>query len=274
VRRSIIVLATIILAGSTFAAAVGLWVDAEIADEDAFVASSLESFSVEGSYEAIGTSMATKVIDAYPSLELLGATLETLFAALVATEPFEPLLADVATQVYEVAVDGSGAPVLIDLAEYRDVVLESLAAISPDLAARVPAGVFTSFELFGAGELPDASLQIDAMTAVGWLAVVVAMAMVVLLVLFLRRGRLALGSIGAALLVGAGSVAVFIPLGRLAAGWTFTNEAYLVLSQNLYDTLVIPLWQRAWIIGGAGLVLVGIAAVGSVTSSRRSGPGG
>lgn len=273
-RRSIIVLATIILAGSTFAAAVGLWVDAEIADEDAFVASSLESFSVEGSYEAIGTSMATKVIDAYPSLELLGATLETLFAALVATEPFEPLLADVATQVYEVAVDGSGAPVLIDLAEYRDVVLESLAAISPDLAARVPAGVFTSFELFGAGELPDASLQIDAMTAVGWLAVVVAMAMVVLLVLFLRRGRLALGSIGAALLVGAGSVAVFIPLGRLAAGWTFTNEAYLVLSQNLYDTLVIPLWQRAWIIGGAGLVLVGIAAVGSVTSSRRSGPGG
>jgi len=274
VRRSIIVLAVAILAGSTFAAAVGLWADAEIADEEAFVASSLESFAVEGSYGAIGASMAAKVIDAYPSLGLLEATLETLFAALVATEPFEPLLVDVATQVYEVAVDGSGEPVLIDLAEYRDVVLESLAAISPDLAARVPAGVFTSFELFASGELPDASFQIDAMTTVGWLSVIVAMAMVVLLVLFLRRGRLALGSIGTALLVGAGAVAVFIPLGRLAAGWTFSNEAYLVLSQNLYDTLVIPLWQRAWIIGGAGLVLIGVAVIGSVTSSQRRTSGG
>ena len=97
---------------------------------------------------------------------------------------------------------------------------------------------------------------------------------VILLVLFLRRGRLALGSIGTALLVGAGAVAVFIPLGRLAAGWTFSNEAYLVLSQNLYDTLVIPLWQRAWIIGGAGLVLIGVAAIGSVTRSQRRTSGG
>ena len=202
-RRYIIVLAATILAGSTFAAAVGLWVDAEVVDEDAFIASSLESFAVEGSYDAIGASMAAKVIDAYPSLGLLQATLETLFAALVATEPFEPLLVDVATQVYEVAVDGSGNPIVIDLAEYRDVVLASLAAIAPDLAARVPPGVFTSFELFTADELPDASFQIDAMTTVGWIAVVVAMAMVVLLVMFLRRGRLALGSIGTALLVGA-----------------------------------------------------------------------
>ena len=273
-RRYIIVLAATILAGSTFAAAVGLWVDAEVVDEDAFIASSLESFAVEGSYDAIGASMAAKVIDAYPSLGLLQATLETLFAALVATEPFEPLLVDVATQVYEVAVDGSGNPIVIDLAEYRDVVLASLAAIAPDLAARVPPGVFTSFELFTADELPDASFQIDAMTTVGWIAVVVAMAMVVLLVMFLRRGRLALGSIGTALLVGAGAVAVFIPLGRLAAGRTFTNEAYLVLSQNLYDTLVIPLWQRAWIVAGAGLVLVGVAVIGSLTRSRWQTGGG
>lgn len=269
VRRSIIVLAAIILAGSTFAAAVGIWVDSEIADEEAFVSSSLDSFAAEGSYDALGTAMATKVVGVYPSLSLLESTLGTLFAALVATEPFEPLLVDVSAQVYEVSIEGSGEAVLVDLAQYEELVLDSLGAISPELAARVPAGVFTTFELFAPGELTDASSQVELVTAIGWFAVVLAMTMVVLLVLFLRSGRLAATSIGIALAAGAGAIAAFIPIGRTAARDAVTNEAYAVLSGNLYDALVIPLWHRAWLIGGVGLVLIGAGVIGSAARSRR-----
>lgn len=261
VRRTIIVFAALLLAASSFAAMFGLWAESRVVDREAFVESSLVSFGSPGSDEALGEVMASKVVDRYPALALFEGVLRAIFSALVATDEFAPALEDVANEVHAAVIGGTGQPIVIDLAVYEDAIVGSVIDLSPDLAALIPADVFTTFVVFDADEIPDASAAADALVAVAWASVVVAVAMVVLIMLYARDGALAFAAIGGALVIAALGIGLIVPLGRDAAGTSTTSDAYLVLSRNLYDVLVQPLTARAVLVGLAGTAMLIVALV-------------
>lgn len=276
VRRTIIGLATLLLAASSFAAMFGLWAESRVVDREAFVESSLVSFGSPGSDEALGEVMAAKVVDRYPALTLFESVLRVIFSALVATEEFAPALDEVANEVHAAVIGGTGQPIVIDLAVYEDAIIGSVTSLSPELAGLIPAEVFTTFVVFDADEIPDGSAAADVLVAVAWIAVVVAVAMVLLIMLYARDGAVAFAAIGAALVMAALGIGVMVPLGRDIAATSTTSDAYRVLSRNLYDVLVQSLEARAVFVGltGAAMLVVAIVAWSAQRRSRFVTPTG
>ena len=276
VRRTIIGLATLLLAASSFAAMFGLWAESRVVDREAFVESSLVSFGSPGSDEALGEVMAAKVVDRYPALTLFEGVLRVIFAALVATEEFAPALDEVANEVHAAVIGGTGQPIVIDLAVYEDAIIGSVTSLSPELAGLIPAEVFTTFVVFDADEIPDGSAAADVLVAVAWIAVVVAVAMVLLIMLYARDGAVAFAAIGGALVMAALGIGVMVTLGRDIAATSTTSDAYRVLSRNLYDVLVQSLEARAVFVGltGAAMLVVAVVARSAQRRSRFVTPTG
>ncbi|MFO7699644.1 MAG: hypothetical protein R6W79_03430 [Acidimicrobiia bacterium] len=275
-RRTIIGLATLLLAASSFAAMFGLWAESRVVDREAFVESSLVSFGRPGSDEALGEVMAAKVVDRYPALTLFESVLRVIFSGLVATEEFAPALDEVANEVHAAVIGGTGQPIVIDLAVYEDAIIGSVMSLSPELAGLIPAEVFTTFVVFDADEIPDGSAAANVLVVVAWIAVVVAVAMVLLIMLYARDGAVAFAAIGAALVMAALGIGVMVPLGRDIAATSTTSDAYRVLSRNLYDVLVQSLEARAVFVGltGAAMLVVAIAAWSAQRRSRFVTPTG
>lgn len=269
-RRTTIVLATLLLVITAYAATFGLWMRADVADEEAFVDAALVSFQLEGSDDALGDLIAAEVVERFPSLILFEGGLATLFSLLITTEPFRPMRVDVSEQIHQVVLEGVPAPVVVDLADYRDEVLSSIAAISPDLAERIPDGAFTTFVIFDAGELPDASAPVRGVVILGWVSLALALALVALLVLAVRDATISFLAIGFALVVIALALVLITEIARGYVADTATNESYAVLGRNLFDTLVEPLTRRSLVIGGIGAVMIVVAGAIRLASGRRA----
>lgn len=269
-RRMTIVLSTMLLAVSAYTATFGLWVADDVADESAFVEAALISFGREGSDDALGTIVASKVVERFPALTLLGGGLSTLFSVLITTDAFLPLRVDVSEQIHGVVFEGVDAAVVIDLAEYRDEVLGSVAAISPELAERIPEGAFSTFVIYDPGELPDASGAVTVLGTLAWLSLVLALALVAVLVLVERDATVFLVAIGVALGIVALALGVIVIVARSLVGDAAPNDSYVVLGRNLYDVLVEPLVRRAVVMGAIGGVMIVVGVVGRRWRRRRS----
>lgn len=258
-RRMTIVLATMLLAVSSYVATFGLWAAADVADRESFVDSALVSFQREGSDDALGELVAGKVIERFPALGLLQGPLSSLFSALITTEAFRPARVDVSEQIHAVVIEGADGPVLIDLADYRDDVLASVQAISPDLADQIPDGAFSTFTIYDAGELPDASGAIGVVTTLGWLSLVLVLGLVGLLVLSQRNASVFLRAIGTGLAVAAAALFLIALVAGRYVGTAAPSDAYAVLGRNLYEVLVSPLRSRAVVIGVIGAVMLAVS---------------
>ena len=268
-RRTTIVLATVLLALTAFVATLGLWVRADVADEAAFVEAALVSFQAEGSDDALGELIAAKVVEGFPSLLIFQGGLETLFSLLITTDPFLPMRVDVSEQIHRVALDGESAPVVVDLAEYREEVLTSVAAISPELADRIPDGAFRTFVIFEEGDLTDSSTPVTVSVILGWLSLILALAIVGWLVLAVRDIPVSFAAIGVALVVAAVALLLFSVLGGDYVSDTASNASYAVLRRNLFDVLIEPLRWRALMIGGIGVVMIAVAVTVRLVGRRR-----
>lgn len=266
-RRITIVLATMLLAVTAYAATFGLWAAAEVADEDSFVESAIASFDRPGSDDALGEVVAIKVVERFPALSLFGGTLSSLFSALVTTDAFLPARADVSRQVYATMFEDASRPVVIDLADYREEVLESVAAIAPNLVELIPDAAFGTFVIFEAHELPDVSRAAGSMATLGWGALIVSLLIVSLLVLVPRDPAVSLLAIGIALMVVAAALWAIVTIASGYVGDAAPSQAYSVLAKNLYHVLVEPLVTRVRVIGVAGIVMTALG----VTLGLRSG---
>ena len=269
-RWLILILATALLAVAAYVAVFGLWVGAEIQDQEAFVSSALESFDRPGSDDALGAIIAAELVEESPALEPVESVLAALFSVLITTEPFEPLRIDVARQVHEVVVGGSQDAVVADLAAYQDVVLETVAAISPGLVDLIPESAFRTYVIIDPGELPDGSAAVATVSTFGWLSLVLAVALAGLLVVITRDGRVFFVAIGVALLVAAGLIGVVVLGSSSAAEAVIPFEGSAALAENLSDVLVEPLVGRALLIGVMGAVMVLAGTVARMVGSGRS----
>ena len=269
-RRIIIVVGTLVLAMAIYAANFAFWAEDAVIDEEAFVDAAMTSFTREGSYPALGEIITAKVIASYPSLVVIEGTLVSLFASVAAAEPFQPALEDVSSQVHAVIVDGDRAPITIGLAPYRDLVVSSVGAFSPGLAEQIPSDLFTTFVVFESDELPDASRATRSADRFAYAALVIAVGLAAVLILYLRDVGLSLIVLGVSLVMGAAATSIVIPLARRGAGVVTTSPAYQTLAGNLYDELVSSLASRAWILGAAGLIVFAVGGLIRVGTRRNA----
>ena len=260
-RRSLIAVVTLLLAMSAYVLVFGSWMRSDVADRGAFVAAALESFELPGSYRALGVAVADRVTEEFPAFGLIDANFDSLFAVLLATEPFQPLLEDVAVDIHARLFDGVQGPVVVDLAEYEEVILRTVAAISPGLVDLLPEDFFRSYVLFEAGQVPDIAAESDAISAASWVAIVAAVVLGMILILVVRTVPTIFFSVGIALLLAAAAGLLLVPAGDAALDTTIQDPEYLVLAQNMFDVITDGLLRRATIVGLAGLVIVIVGAL-------------
>ena len=65
-KRAIIILSTVVLGAALFGVTLGLWA-AGIEDEETFVEAAMESFTLEGSYEAIAAILTEEIVERFPA---------------------------------------------------------------------------------------------------------------------------------------------------------------------------------------------------------------
>ena len=207
-QRTIIVVTTLLLAVSVYLANLGFWMQSEITDAEAFNATAIESFALPGSYEALGEIVADKVVEEYPALTFVRSNLASLMASILATEPLEPALIVVAEDVHDRLFGGTGTAVVIDLADYEDVIIEGLDASAPGLVSLLPSDLFRQYTLFDAGEIPDLAAEADRIRTITMISLASAVAAIVLLAVVGRRWTESAMAVGIALMLA--SVVTFV----------------------------------------------------------------
>ena len=262
----IIVVTTLLLAASIYLANFGFWMRTEVVDSEAFTASAVASFDLPGSYDAIGRIVAGKVVDEYPVLGFVRSNLASLLGSLLATEPFEPALVMIADDIHDRLFGGVRTAVVIDLAEYEDVVIEGLAESAPGVVALLPGGVFRQYTIFDAGEIPDVSGDVERIRAASLFAAVSAIVAAIMLVVLVRPLTAAAIPIGIALMLAAVVTVIIKPVTAGLMRVAVTDEAFRVLAVNQFEVLSRSLVVPAVAIGFLGVVLV---AVGLVAGAYR-----
>ncbi|MGI9585923.1 MAG: hypothetical protein ACR2N7_10075 [Acidimicrobiia bacterium] len=260
-QRTVAVIASILLAMTVYVANFGYWVSDAAIDTDNFVESAMTAFDADGSHEAIATIVAEQAVEQYPVLLLFEAGLVNLFTSLLATGTFDVALELAAVDIHTRILAGDQSAIVVDLEQYRDTILGTIEGLSPELAARIPAGLFFTFELLEAGVLPDVSDEADRIVSVARLALVAALALALLLALYLRKPSRILTAIGAALLMASVATAILVPGARRLMQIAIDDAAYKTLATNLYDELLVSLALRSWILGTIGIVLLGAGLV-------------
>lgn len=261
-RRTIIVVTTVLLAVSVHLATVGFWMRSEVVRGDAFTATALESFTLPGSHEAIGEIVADKVVEEYPVLTFVRSNLASLLGSMLATDPFEPVLVVIAEDVHDRLYGGVHAAVIIDLGEYEGVILESLEASAPGLVSLLPSGVFRQYTLFDADEIPDLAADADRIWAVTVFSVISAVAAMALLVVMARPWTTSVIAIGIALMLASLVTLVVKPLASGVMRVTIADEAYRVLAVNFFEVSSQSLMVSSGVIGAVGLVLASVGLGG------------
>lgn len=272
VRRTIIVVTTLLLAASVYLASFGFWMRSEVVDVDAFTASALESFALPGSYDAIGEIIADKVVAEYPVLRFVRSNLASLLGSLLATDPFEPALTVIAVDIHDRLFGDVRTAVIIDLGEYEEVILEGLEANAPGLIPLLPSDVFRQYTLFDTDEIPDLSANADRVWAATLFAAMSMIVAILLLVVLVRPWTTSAIAIGVALMLASLVTLVVKPLASGAMRVTITDDAYRVLAVSLFEVVSGSLMARAGVIGVGGAVLASIGLAGLLSHKRGNAP--
>ena len=267
-RTALIAVITLLLAMSVYVVVFGSWMSGDVADRPAFVASAVESFELDGSYEAIGNTVAERIGDEFPALGLVDAA--GIFTVLFATEPFQPMLEGVAVDIHARLFDGAPGPVVVDLAEYRELIVSTVGTISPGLVDLLPADLFRSYVLFEAGRVPDIADQADTIAAAAWIALIAAVALCVILVLVVRTSSTVLFVVGIASILAAAAGFLIVPVGSASLVATIQDPEYLVLARNMYDVVTADLTRRVTIVGLLGVIFIVGGALGWLTQRRAA----
>lgn len=267
-RRLIIFLATVALAGALYGANIGTWAG-DVGIEDVFVAATMESFELEGSYEAIADILTEEIIERFPSAESAELQLNTLLVPLVASPAFEPALEDLSRQVYASAVLGTGTAVLIDLSEYEEVILSAVAVFSPTLADQLPSELFTTYTVIDAEDVRDISDDLSSARTLGLVAFAAIVVLVGIIMVFGDTWSMRLAAIGFALLLTTGLIFVLSPSIEARFTVDVADHRFAVLTENLGEVLVDLLTSQAVLVAIASAVVLVVALVAARLAASR-----
>ena len=100
-RRTFVVVGTVMLAVALYVANSSSWLDSRVLDSDQFVATALDALDEKDTRDASAAIIVDRLIDEFPLLTLLDAPLTRLFSDLLARDAIEGLLVASATNVHQ-----------------------------------------------------------------------------------------------------------------------------------------------------------------------------
>ena len=259
-KRAIIILSTIVLGAALHGVTLGLWANS-IEDETVFVEAAMESFTLDGSYEAIASILTEEIIERFPQAEGIEAPLNALLASFVASPPFEDALEDLSRQVHASAVLGEGEPVTIDLAAYQELILSSVAVFSPGLAEQLPDDLFTVYTVIEAEDVRDLSDEVASTKRIGWIALATVIVAAGIILVFADSWTVRLTAIAFGLLLGVALTWLLAPSIESRFAVEVTDERFEVLTANLGSVLIDGLTGRTIPLAIAALVVLVLAYV-------------
>jgi hypothetical protein len=272
-RMLVSVAASVLVAALIYLGNFSWWLDTQILDADEFVDVTVTALSQESSREAMGELIADRLVDEFPLLIILESNLTGLFAELLATPELEEVLASIATEIHYRIVTGTDDPIVVDLVDYREVILGPIEAVAPRLAALVPDDWFTSVEVLGEGSLPDLSRQARWVGSVKFLSILGALVVALLLLQFVKRRGLGFSLIGMAFLLAGVATAALVPGGEILALAQAENRSVEVIISNTYDLFTTHLKVSSLVFAliGVALVATGIARWAVTDADRPTG---
>lgn len=256
----------VLLAALLYLGSFSWWLESRVMESETFVDSTVVALELETSRLAIGQLITDQLVDEFPLFIILESNLVDMFADLLGVDALEDVVRFVGVEVHERIVTGNQDAIVIDLLDYRDIVLGPVEAVAPRLAELVPDEWFLSVEVLGEGALPDLSLyeRWNDLLRFGSLAGAFVLAMVVFW-LAKRRG-MAFTLIGIALMLAGVASAVLVPAGRWLTLARLEDPSVETIVSNTYSQ-----FTGALVITALALVLSGLAvlAVGVVLWSAE-----
>jgi hypothetical protein len=254
-RRTVVVLATAILAMALYFANVAWWFETEILDTDTFVATTLEAMEDEATRDAAAAIIVDTLADEFPLLRLLDAALVGLFSDLLGRDVIEPLIVATATDVHSRIVEGDQSALIIDLDPYRGLLLAPLESLSRELAALVPDDWFRTVEVLEEGTLPDVSAYVRHTRTAAIAATLLSVGLAAVILAISKRWFSALVAVGVAFMF-AGGFSALLPLGARSTAAVFIEDgSSTALLTGVFNAFTEPLTTRSLMILGLGAVL-------------------
>lgn len=251
----------VLLAVFIYLANVAWWIDSEIVQSDTFVASSVEALGQDSSRDAMARLIVDRLVDEYPLLIILDSSLVSLFSDLLDSPALEDILVLVSADIHDRMMTGNQEVIVVDLLEFRDVILGPVEAAAPRLAALIPDSWFTSIVVLEAGALPDLSAVAKLVGPVKIVSMVGIVILVAFILWYLRRRGAGLIAIGASCGIAALGTAILVPGGKAMTLMGVDQTALEVIVADTYDQFTNSLKLSSLVLV---VIAVGISATGYV----------
>jgi hypothetical protein len=269
-RKTIVVVATAMLAVALYVANSSSWLDSRVLDSDQFVATAVEAMEEKETRDASAEIIVDRLVDEFPLLTLLESPLTRLFSDLLAREAVEELLVVSATNVHRRMIQGNDSAFIIDLAPYREMLIAPLHSLSPEIAALVPAEWFQNVEILDEGVLPDLSTYDKRTDTVAIVAAIASVILIAIVFLSTRRWGSALAAIGTALVVSGGISLLLVPGARSTVDFLIEDEPSSILITNVFNAFTRTLITRSLVMVGIGVLLLIVGGLGLLAQFERS----
>lgn len=267
------VLLAVVLSALIYIANFSWWLDTRVLEPGEFTDAAVEALSHESSRDAMGTLIVDRLVGEFPLLIVLESNLASLFSELLASPALEEVLASVAFEIHDRIVTGSDDAIVVDLVEYREVILGPIEAVAPRLAELVPDQWFASVEVIEEGSLPDLSRQARWVGSVKFISIIGALVLAFVLLRFVKRRGMGVGLVGFAFLLAGFATAILVPGAKVLALAQAESRSVEVIISNTYDQFTGHLKVSALVFAliGVALAATGIALWAALNPEDSAG---
>jgi hypothetical protein len=253
----------------TFVAAVAFWLDRTVVHEAPFLEHATEVLEMDTSQQALAERLMDDAIDAVPLLALVRGAGERAIVVILDSGAFDPAIDSLVVAGHRHLMSQRNGPFVADLGEVREVLVEPIARISPDLAERIPVETFEEVVILDAGAFRAIGRTARWVPFVTVFAAAGAVFLAVSAVMAARRRSVALAIVGAAVMIAGAGVVIWSLAGGSLAVARVDDSVSRVLVENGSTVFLRSLTAGgAWLVV-AGFVIASAGLIGVVISEAR-----
>ena len=245
----------------TFVAVVAFWLNRTVVQEAAFLDHATEVLEMDTSQQVLAERLMEKAVDAVPLLALVRGAGERAIVVILDSGAFDTAIDNLIVAGHRQVMSGEDGPFVADLSAVRDVLVEPIARISPDLAERIPVDVFEDVVILDEEALPAIGRAVGWVPAVSVIAAAVAVFLAIAVVMLAARRTVAVMIVGLAVLIAGGGVVLWSLAGEALVPSRIDDSISRVLVENGYTV-----FSRSLTAGGIWLTVFGfiVAAAGLI----------
>jgi len=245
----------------TFVAVVAFWLNRTVVQEAAFLDHATEVLEMDTSQQVLAERLMEKAVDAVPLLALVRGAGERAIVVILDSGAFDTAIDNLIVAGHRQVMSEEDGPFVADLSAVRDVLVEPIARISPDLAERIPVDVFEDVVILDEEALPAIGRAVGWVPAVSVIAAAVAVFLAIAVVMLAARRTVAVMIVGLAALIAGGGVVLWSLAGEALVPSRIDDSISRVLVENGYTV-----FSRSLTAGGIWLTVFGfiVAAAGLI----------